>query len=65
MLKLSAPNPTFYQSYGYLPPTQQPQSNPGFMLDNGQTANNPGTIGLNPGAPNTPPPTDPNDLDNF
>lgn len=72
MLKLSAgTNPTYYQSFGFLPPTQPTQTqNAGFMLGSGQETPPPasGAIGLNPGAsPNnsTPPPVDPNDLDNF
>ncbi|MDE7395175.1 MAG: hypothetical protein K2M95_03540 [Clostridiales bacterium] len=54
MLKLAAsPSPTYYQSYGYLPPTQNVQQ-PGFMLGQGQSMQqpNPQAIGLNPGSPN-------------
>jgi type II secretory pathway pseudopilin PulG len=36
MLRLAAsPAPTYYQSYGYLSPTQNIQQNPQFMLGNG------------------------------
>lgn len=71
MLKLAAsPSPTFYQSYGYLSPTQNVQNNPQFMLGEGSNAPgpNPNALGLNAGsgnkAPNagTPPTIDDDEL---
>lgn len=54
MLKLAAsPSPTFYQSFGYLPPTQNVQNNSGFMLGEGRDMNSSNAIGLNPGGNKT------------
>ena len=56
MLKLAAsPQPTYYQSYGYLPPTQGAQTNPQLMLGDGTGAppQNQG-LALNAGTGNNP-----------
>ena len=57
MLKLAAgPSPTFYQTYGYLPPTPGAQQQPGLMLGSGQGAPDPNAaLGLNPGNAGTNP----------
>lgn len=43
-----------YQSYGYLPPTMNVQSDPNLMLGGGGAAPDPGAIGLNPGGSGVP-----------
>ncbi|MDE6201538.1 MAG: hypothetical protein K2M47_06665 [Clostridiales bacterium] len=47
-----------YQSFGYLPPTQQGMVNPGMMLGGGSTAPQPNSLQLNAGT-GTPPPQQP------